>query len=47
MPASDLTPPASLACIGLGALGLPITANLLAAGYTLRVHTRSLSLIHI
>ena len=41
MPASDLTPPASLACIGLGALGLPITANLQAAGYTLRVHTRS------
>ena len=41
MPASDLTPPASLACIGLGALGLPMAANLEAAGYTLRVHTRS------
>ena len=41
MPASDLTPPASLACIGLGALGLPMAANLQAAGYVLRVHTRS------
>ena len=41
MPTSDLTPPASLACIGLGALGLPMAANLQAAGYTLRVHTRS------
>ncbi|QNI74772.1 NAD(P)-dependent oxidoreductase [Synechococcus sp. NOUM97013] len=38
---SDLTPPASLACIGLGALGLPMAANLQAAGYDLRVHTRS------
>ena len=41
MPTSDLTPPASLACIGLGALGLPMAANLQAAGYDLRVHTRS------
>ena len=41
MPASDLTPPASLACIGVGALGLPMAANLQAAGYALRVHTRS------
>ena len=41
MPTSDLTPPASLACIGLGALGLPMAANLQAAGYALRVHTRS------
>ena len=41
MPTSDLTPPASLACIGLGALGLPMAANLQAAGYALHVHTRS------
>ena len=41
MPASDLMPPASLACIGLGALGLPMAMNLKAAGYALRVHTRS------
>ena len=31
MPTSDLKPPASLACIGLGALGLPMAANLQAA----------------
>ena len=31
----------SLGFVGLGALGLPMAANLQAAGYALRVHTRS------
>ena len=31
----------SLGFIGLGAIGLPIAANLLRAGFSLRVHTRS------
>ncbi len=31
----------SLGFVGLGAIGLPIAKNLLAAGYNLRVHTRS------
>ena len=29
--------------VGLGALGLPMAINLQAAGYSLRVHTRSRS----
>ena len=41
MPGSPLTPPAPIAVVGLGALGLPMAANLRAAGYPLRVHTRS------
>ena len=32
---------ASLGFIGLGAIGLPIAANLLKAGFSLKVHTRS------
>jgi len=41
MTGSDLTPPAPLAFVGLGALGLPMAINLHNAGYSLRVHTRS------
>ena len=41
MTGSDLIPPAQLACIGLGALGLPMAVNLHSAGYRLQVHTRS------
>ncbi|WP_114993846.1 NAD(P)-dependent oxidoreductase [Synechococcus sp. UW179A] len=41
MTGCDLTPKTRLACIGLGALGLPMAVNLLAAGYPLQVHTRS------
>lgn len=37
----ELTPESQLAFIGLGALGLPMAVNLRAAGYRLRVHTRS------
>ena len=43
MTGCDLTPGSQLAFIGLGALGLPMAVNLQAAGYTLRVHTRSRS----
>ena len=39
----ELTPESQLAFIGLGALGLPMAVNLRAAGYRLRVHTRSRS----
>ncbi|WP_115016111.1 NAD(P)-dependent oxidoreductase [Synechococcus sp. UW140] len=41
MTGSDLLPAAPLACVGLGALGLPMAINLQQAGYSLRVHTRS------
>ena len=41
MTGCDLTPESRLAFIGLGALGLPMAVNLRAAGYRLRVHTRS------
>lgn len=41
MTGSDLTSPAPLAVIGLGALGLPMAINLHRAGYPLRLHTRS------
>lgn len=41
MPESPLTVPSCLAVVGLGALGLPMAINLQAAGYHLRVHTRS------
>ena len=41
MTGCDLTPESQLAFIGLGALGLPMAVNLQAAGYPLRVHTRS------
>ena len=41
MTGCDLAPENRLAFIGLGALGLPIAVNLRAAGYQLRVHTRS------
>ncbi|WP_413744571.1 NAD(P)-dependent oxidoreductase [Synechococcus sp. MIT S9451] len=41
MTRSDLHPPAHLACVGLGALGLPMAITLRQAGYSLRVHTRS------
>ncbi|QNI56661.1 NAD binding domain of 6-phosphogluconate dehydrogenase family protein [Synechococcus sp. BIOS-E4-1] len=41
MTGCDLTPQTRLACIGLGALGLPMAVNLQAAGYPLQVHTRS------
>lgn len=37
----DLTSKAPLAFVGLGAIGLPIAANLLKAGFDLKVHTRS------
>ena len=39
----ELTTESQLAFIGLGALGLPMAVNLRAAGYRLRVHTRSRS----
>ena len=38
-----LHPPAAVAVVGLGALGLPIAVNLRRAGYRLNVHTRSRS----
>lgn len=41
MTQSDLLPPCPIAVVGLGALGLPMAINLRAAGYRLRVHTRS------
>jgi 3-hydroxyisobutyrate dehydrogenase and related beta-hydroxyacid dehydrogenases len=41
MTGSDLTSPAPLAFVGLGALGLPMAINLHRAGYRLRLHTRS------
>ena len=41
MTGCDLTPENRLACIGLGALGLPMAVNLQAAGYRIQVHTRS------
>jgi len=41
MTTSELRPPGPLAVVGLGALGLPMAINLRAAGYGLRVHTRS------
>ena len=41
MTGCDLAPENRLAFIGLGALGLPMAVNLQAAGYSLRVHTRS------
>ena len=41
MTGCDLRPESRLAFIGLGALGLPMAVNLRAAGYRLRVHTRS------
>jgi 3-hydroxyisobutyrate dehydrogenase-like beta-hydroxyacid dehydrogenase len=41
MTGSDLTSPAPLAFVGLGALGLPMAINLHRAGYPLRLHTRS------
>jgi 3-hydroxyisobutyrate dehydrogenase/2-hydroxy-3-oxopropionate reductase len=41
MTESDLQAPAPIACIGLGALGLPMAINLRRAGYELHVHTRS------
>ena len=41
MTTSELHPPCPLAVVGLGALGLPMAINLRAAGYGLRVHTRS------
>ena len=40
---SELRPPGPLAVVGLGALGLPMAINLRAAGYRLRVHSRSRS----
>ena len=43
MTGSDLKAPSRLAFVGLGALGLPIAANLHRAGYSLQVHTRSRS----
>ena len=43
MTGSDLKPPSPLAFVGLGALGLPMAANLHQAGYQLQVHTRSRS----
>ena len=36
-----LNPKPCLGFIGLGAIGLPIAANLLKAGFCLKVHTRS------
>jgi len=41
MTGSDLQAPSRLAFVGLGALGLPMAANLHRAGYPLQVHTRS------
>ncbi|WP_041428699.1 NAD(P)-dependent oxidoreductase [Synechococcus sp. CS-197] len=41
MTGSDLKAPSRLAFVGLGALGLPIAANLHRAGYSLQVHTRN------
>ena len=41
MTGSDLKAPSRLAFVGLGALGLPMAANLHRAGYHLQVHTRS------
>ena len=41
MSQKKLKPKASLGFIGLGAIGLPIAANLLKAGFCLKVHTRS------
>ena len=38
-----LNPPAAVAVVGLGALGLPMAINLRRAGYRLNVHTRSRS----
>ena len=43
MTGSDLKPPTPLAFVGLGALGLPMAANLHRAGYPLHVYTRSRS----
>ena len=43
MTGSDLKAPSRLACVGLGALGLPMAANLHRAGYSLQVHPRSRS----
>ncbi|TXL75925.1 NAD(P)-dependent oxidoreductase [Vineibacter terrae] len=40
MPA-PLTPPATIAFIGLGMMGKPMAARLVAAGYSLRVHDAS------
>ena len=41
MSKAQLISTSSLAFVGLGALGLPMAANLLAAGYELKVHSRS------
>ncbi|KZR74561.1 NAD(P)-dependent oxidoreductase [Prochlorococcus marinus] len=41
MSKAQLSSTSSLAFVGLGALGLPMAANLLAAGYELKVHSRS------
>ncbi len=38
-----MNPPAAVAVVGLGALGLPMAINLRRAGYRLNVHTRSRS----
>ncbi len=40
MPSSILLAPAPIGIIGLGAMGLPIAANLLKSGYKLKVHNR-------
>ncbi len=39
--ATPLTPPATIAFIGLGMMGKPMAAHLIAAGYTLRVYDAS------
>ena len=41
MSQKNLKTKASLGFVGLGAIGLPIAANLLKAGFSLQVHTRS------
>ena len=41
MSQKNLKTKASLGFVGLGAIGLPIAANLLKAGFCLKVHTRS------
>lgn len=41
MTRSDINSMACVGFVGLGALGLPMAANLCRAGYKLRVHTRS------
>ncbi len=43
MSREDLKAAPSLGFVGLGAIGLPIAANLLKAGFHLKVHTRSRS----